>query len=137
MKNKVVSKKVSMPVAVGLSIGAAVILMLLSCAVIASMILSGNIQEDLTGIVVKFILAVAVFIGIKINITLQKQDKYIAAGIYTGALSILILIAGVAFKIKVTNILMNMLFVFCGAGVGLLLVNKKIKKQTYSKRHYR
>ncbi len=137
MKTKVISKKMSLPVSVAISMSTTIILMLLACAAIASMIMSGNIQEEKTGIITKIILAIAVFVGNKLNISLEKQDRYIATGVYTGAVMLLCLVTGLIFRSRMANILISLLFVLCGAAVGILFGNKKVKKHAYSKKHYR
>lgn len=137
MKTTGTFTKQSMPVSAVLSIMITLVLMLLGCAIIAAMIQSGNMRLEKTKIIVKVILAAAVFVGIKTNTALQKQKRHLASGIYLAAVVLLIIVAGASMGIELNNILFNMLFVLCGAGVGMLLGNNKNKKHNQFKKRYR
>ena len=136
MKTKWMAKQVSVPVALAVSLGSAVILALSTCAVITTMVLNGKIQEAATGIILRVILVLSVFAGLKINLSLRKEDRYMLGGIYAAAVVLLTLISGIAMGIDLKDCLINLVFILCGVAVGLLIGYKKPKKRPYSKRRY-
>ena len=136
MKTKWMAKQVSVPVALAVSLGVAVILALSACAVIATMVLNGKIQEAATGIILRVILVLSVFAGLKINLSLRKEDRYMLCGIYAAAVVMITLISGVAMGIDLKDCLINLVFILCGVAAGLLIGYKKPKKHLYSKKRY-
>lgn len=135
LKNKF--KSMSVISSLGVSVAAAIAIVLISCMMIAAFVLNGGIQEDRVKFLTKAILVVAVFSGLKINIALQIKDKYVVAGLYSGVLILLTFISGIIFNIRIVNIMMNMLFVLCGIILGLLLFNREPKKHSHVKKRYR
>lgn len=137
MKTKWMTKQVSVPLSMAISLGVTLILALLACAVIATMVLNGKIQEETTGVILRVILALSVFVGMKINLMLRKENRYMVGVIYTLAVVFVALISSVALDVRIKDDLVNMLFVLCGTGAGLLIGYKKPKKNSYSKNRYR
>jgi len=137
LKTKWIAKRASAPMSLVISLASTVILALSACAVIATMILNGKIQEDMAGVVLRVILALSVFIGVKINSMLRKEDRLMLSGIYAVATLLLTLISSVVLGVRIKDYLINILFILCGVGAGLLIGYKKPKKHAYSKKRYR
>jgi len=131
------TQKLSIPVSLAISLGITVILALSACAIVASMVLGGKIREEQTGVILRVILAISVFIAVKINSVLRKEERWMLGGIYTAAVVLLTLILCMILGIKMKDYFTNMLFVLCGVGAGLLIGYKKPNKHAYQKRRYR
>lgn len=136
MKTKWITKQASLPESLAISLGVTVILALSACAIIATMILKGKIHEDMASVILRVILALSVLVGVKINLMMKKEDRFMFVGTYTVAVLLLTLIASIALDVKIKDFLVNMLFVLCGVGTGLLIGYKKTKKHAYSKKRY-
>lgn len=137
MKIKNSTTGTSVAVTLLLSVGATITLILVATGILASMILNENLQMRSAGIVIKIVLLLSVFAGMKIISFSQKQTISVTAGIYAVSIILIWLIVGLLFKTAVHNLLPNTLFILLGIGAGLVPGISKGKKHKYRKKRYR
>ena len=135
MKKRTTKTKLSLPMSIAIATTATIVLLILFCAAYASLILNGALKNNDFKIAARVVVALSVFIGVRIVI--RNNEKYIAATIFTICVLLLILCMAMIFKINISNLLIVLLFILLGIGCGLLFRNLKTKKSHFQKKPYR
>ena len=112
-------------------------LMIMSAILIATLILKEKIQIESIDYLCKSTLAIVIFLGVIISKLLSPNEYIPTALIYTGAMIVLYFAAALFLGSSVTKVLLNIMFIICGAGSALLIGNKKRKKNIKIKKRYR
>ena len=124
MKNK------SLLGAVLVGIGVCIITIILAASVMTSMVLKGNLKFNMVSGISKIVVFAAAFAGAAM-IEIKKKNQ-LSVLIYGAAITLLQIGAGIILCEQWGGIIGNTLVVIAGTLVSLLL-NKKSRKNTYSK----
>ena len=118
-------------------VGVSFLMLVISSAIITTLVLKDKIKIESIDYISKIVLSVVVFLGVKLIKILKSDASVPAALIYSGAMLIAQFGMGIILRDRIGDVLLNTMFVICGAGLGLLLSNKNKRKVTMKKKRYR
>lgn len=127
----------SKPITILLGIIVSVIIVIVSSAIIAFVILSGKLNENYLNVISRGVLLLSSFIGVKTVMRLNKSNQIFTGGLYAFFMIMLQITIGLLINNSAAGTIFNTLFAALGSCAGLLLSPRKNKKNNYVKKRYR